>query len=138
MTEATVSALRAELVAALSANAARLQDALRVELARPIKLEEGYPLQFEVDLWSWGISCCATEEPVITDDWLYRTLTENWFERAEQAEVNWNALISEELCPWFANCWQAVGGPIRFSPACLFFHGYHDQEYDLEKRCWVP
>jgi hypothetical protein len=41
------------------------------------------------------------------------------------------------LCPWFAECWEAVGGPARFSPAFLFFHGYHLQQYDLERRCWL-
>jgi hypothetical protein len=137
MAKATASTLQAELVAALAANTAVLCDGLRAELARSIKLEEGRRLQFEADPWSWGISSCASEEPIITDDWLSRTLTWDWFERADEAGVNWDALISDELCPWFAGCWQDVGGPARFSPAYLFFHDYHDQQYDLEKRRWV-
>jgi hypothetical protein len=97
------------LIAALAANTARLCDGLRVELARSVKLEEGHPLQFEADPWSWGISSCASEEPVITDDWLSHTLTWGWFERANEAGVNRDAMISDELCPWFANCWEEVG-----------------------------
>ena len=135
---ADASTLRAELTAALAANTARLSDGLRGELARSIKLAEGRPLQFEVDPWSWGVSSCASEEPVITGDWLSLALTRGWFERAEEAGVNYDAMISEELCPWFADCWQAVGGPARFRPAYLFFHGYHDQQYDLVGRIWVP
>src|SRR5262249_7144319 len=96
------------------------------------------PLQFEGELCSWGIASCASEEPIITDDWLSRTLTWDWFERAEKAGVDWGALISEELCPWFAGCWQAVGGPARFSPAYLFFHDNHNEQHDLEQLRWIP
>ena len=138
MAEAVASQFRAELIAALAANKARLCEGLRTELARSVKLEEGRCLQFEADLWSWGISSCASEEPVITDDWLSCTLTWAWFERAEEAGVNWSAMISEELCPWFAACWQEVGGPKRFGPAFLFFHDYHDEQYDLERCRWIP
>jgi hypothetical protein len=138
MPDAAITTLRAELLMALAANAARLSDGLRTELGRSIKMEAGRPLQFEADPWSWGISSCASEEPVITDDWLSRALTWGWFERADEAGVNYDALIAEELCPWFADCWQAVGGPARFSPAYLFYHDYHDRQYDLERRCWVP
>ena len=137
MAKAAASALRAELVAALAAHSARLCEGLRAELARQVKLEEGRQLQFEADPWSWGISSCATEEPIITDDWLARTLPGDWFERADEAGVNWDALISDELCPWFASCWEDVGGPARFSPAYLFFHDHHHRQYDLEQRRWV-
>jgi hypothetical protein len=65
-------------------------------------------------------------------------LTWDWFERAERAGVDYDALISEELCPRFAGCREEVGGPASFSPAYMFFHDYHDQQYDLERRCWVP
>jgi hypothetical protein len=137
MNESAASALRAELLAALAGNTARLCDGLWAELARPAELE-GRCLQFEADPWSWGVSSCASEEPVITGDWLTRALTWSWFERADAAGVNCDALISEELCPWFARCWREVGGPARFSPAYLFFHDYHDRQYDLEQSRWVP
>jgi hypothetical protein len=138
MVESAARSLRTELAAALAANAARLCDGLREELARSVELEEGRRIQFEADPYSWGVSSCATEEPVITDDWLSRALTWDWFERAEEAGVDCDALIWEELCPWFAGCWEEVGGPARFSPAYLFFHDHHDQQYDLERRGWVP
>lgn len=137
MDEAAASALRAELIAALAANTARFCDGLRDELGRKIKLEPGRCLQFEADPWSWGVSSCASEEPVISDDWLSRALRWEWFERAEAAGVNYDEMISDELCPWFARCWREVGGPAQFSPAFLFFHDYHDQQFDLERGCWV-
>jgi len=138
MSDAVATTLRSELLAALAANTGRLTDGLRAELVRSIKLAADHPLQFEADPWSWGVSSCASEEPIITDDWLTAALTWGWFERADEAGVNYDSLISEEFCPWFADCWQAVGGPVRFHPAYLFFHDYHDQQYDLERRCWVP
>jgi hypothetical protein len=100
-------------------------------------MERGRCLQFEADPWSWGVSSCASEEPVINDDWLSRQLSWEWFERAEAAGVNYDTLISDELRAWFARCWQEVGGPTRFSRAFLFFHGYHDQQFDLERTRWV-
>jgi len=138
MTEASASTLRAELVAALAAYSARLCDGLRAELARSVTLEEGRRFQFEADPWSWGISSCATEEPITEGDWLSESLPDDWFERVEEAGANWDALLCDEVCPWFAGCWQEVGGSARFSPAYLFLHGYHDQQYDLERRCWLP
>ena len=138
MEETAISVLRTELIAALVTNTARLCDGLRAELARPVRLDAGRCLQFEADPWSWGVSSCALEEPVISDDWLTDTLTWDWFERADKVGVNWDALISEELCPWFAQCWREVGGPAQFHPAFLFFHDYHDQQFDLEQSRWVP
>lgn len=140
MPEAVAGTLRAELVAALAANTARLCDGLQAELARSVELEKGRRLMFEADPWTWGISSCATEEPVTEPkgDWLSESLPDDWYERTEEAGVDWNVLLSDEVCPWFAGCWQEVGGPARFSPAYLFLHGYHDQLYHLERRCWLP
>src|SRR5262249_5605529 len=137
MEKIAASRLRDELVAALIANADRLRQALSAELAKPIALEAGRRLQFEIDPWFFGVTLCATEEIILPGNWLDGALPGDWFERAEEAEVNWDAMISEELCPWFAECWQAVGGPATFSPAYLFLHDYHRQQYDLERRCWL-
>lgn len=79
-----------------------------------------------------------SEEPVFDGHWLADELTGEWFERAEAAGVNWDGLLSDEVCPWFARCWQEAGGPAKFSPAFLFLHGYHEQQYHLEHQCWVP
>jgi hypothetical protein len=70
--------------------------------------------------------------------WLDEFLPADWFDRAEQELGGWNGIIADELCPWFADCWQAADGPAVFSPALLFFHGYHRDQYDLERRCWLP
>jgi hypothetical protein len=137
MTEAS-EVLRDELLVVLGANARRLCDRLRAELARPHPEQPGRPLQFESDPWSWGITSTATEESVFDGDRLSDELPGDWFERAEAAGVNWDGLLSDEVCPWFAGCWESVGGPAQFSPAFLFLHGYHDHQYNLERRCWVP
>lgn len=137
MSEAS-EVLRGELVAVLEASALRLCDSLRAELARPHPDQPGRPLRFEADPWSWGITSTATEEVVFDGDRLADELPADWFERCEAAGVNWGGLLSDAVCPWFAGCWQAVGGPGLFSPAFLFLHGYHDQQYHLEGRCWVP
>jgi hypothetical protein len=41
------------------------------------------------------------------------------------------------MCPWFAAGWRQAGGPAKFSPAFLFFHDYHDSQYDLEGERWL-
>jgi len=128
--------LRAELLETLAANRASVCDALRAELTRVIELEHGRLLQFEVDPWSWDISSCASEERVTEADWLSVKLPD-WVGRAGDAGLNWDETLSEAVCPWFADCWQTVGGPAQFSPAYLFIHGYHHRQYDLERRCWV-
>jgi hypothetical protein len=137
MAEEATNVLRAELIAALSANTERLRDAIRADLTRPIRLDEGRRRQFEIDPFFFDISSCATDEALLSDNWLDDALPEAWFERAEAAEGGWNEMISAELCPWFAECWEAVGGPARFSPAFLFFHGYHLEQFDLESRRWL-
>jgi hypothetical protein len=137
MAKQAAKKLRKELLAALSANTAPLRDAIRADLARIIELEKGHRQQFEIDPAFFGVSSCRTEEMLLADDWLRAALPKDWFERAEAGEGSWNEMISEELCPWFADCWQAVGGPAWFSPALLFFHGYHMRQYDLENRCWL-
>ena len=136
MTDSTMT-LRAELLAILTASRAAVCEGLRVELARAIELDDGDFLQFEVDPWSWDISSCASEEQVTEADWLLEKVPD-WIERAGDAGINWDEMLSVEVCPWFADCWQEVGGPARFSPAYLFIHGYHHQQYNLESRCWVP
>ena len=105
---------------------------MRADLARPVDLEQGRRLQFECDPFFFGISSCATEEGLLPGGWLEAALPADWFERAEAVEGGWDELISRELCPWFAECWRAVGGPERFSPTFLFFHGHHAEQFDLE------
>jgi hypothetical protein len=136
MEEPAVNRLRAELMAVLAANTDPLRQALRAELDKPIALDADQWLQFEIDPFFFGISSCATEDVVMPGDWLEAALPKDWFERAEVSLGGWNELISEVLCPWFAECWQFVGGPARFSLATLFFHDYHYDQYDLVQRRW--
>ena len=136
MTDATADQLRVELRAALDANSSHLRDALLAELARELTLEPGQRMQFEVDPLFYDITSCASEEPVLTD-WLDGSLPANWYQRAEETLGSWDTLVSDELCPWFAECWQQVGGPQHHSPAFLFFHGYHNSQYDLNGRRWL-
>ena len=129
--------LRGELKAVLAEHSDGLRAQMRNVLATRIQLDGGQRLQFEVDPWYWGIHCCATEEPVTPgEDWLRRALAEDWFERAGE-DVNWDQLIADELCSWFAACWREVGGPAKYRPAFLFFHDYHRQQFDLERACWI-
>ncbi|HUO03607.1 MAG TPA: hypothetical protein VMU16_00285 [Candidatus Binataceae bacterium] len=137
MEASAVTGLRTELVAALAASTDRLRSTIRGELDKGITLEAGRQLQFEIDDFFFGITLCANEESILPGEWLDGALPKDWFDRAEQAEVDWNAIIIEELCPWFAGCWQAVGGPGAFSPAYLFFHLRPQEQYDLEGRRWV-
>jgi hypothetical protein len=134
--DAIADQLRAELRAALAVNTGRLHDAIRVELARGVVLEPGRRMQFEVDPFFYGIASRGSEEPVLTD-WLDGSLPTDWYERAERALGGWDAPVWEELCPWFAECWREAGGPQRYSPAFLFFHDYHNDQYDLEGRRWL-
>jgi hypothetical protein len=129
--------LRAELRSALLAHTEALRVALQDELARFVQLEPGRRLQFEIDPFFFGISSCVTEEVILPGNWLDRALPADWFERADAAKGGWNAMISAELCPWFAECWKAVDGPAKFSPAFLFFHGYHGEQFDLESARWL-
>ena len=58
------------------------------------------------------------------------------------AEYDLDALVERsgievELFPWFAERWEAAGGPRHCRPAYAFFHGGLDEpRYDLEQRRW--
>jgi hypothetical protein len=136
METSIVNQLRTELIAALTAHAAELRNVLGRELSRPIVLEAGRQLQFEIDDFFLGVTLCATEETILPGEWLDGRLPADWFSRAEDAGIDWNAIIAEEMCPWFAECWHAAGGPAAFGPAYLFFHLRPQTRYDLQERRW--
>ncbi len=137
MTDASAQ-LRSELLAALAENTDEMVLAIEDELARGIALEPARRWQFEADPWTWGIHSCATEDPLGSPSWLEDSLPAHWYERCEEASLNWDSLLLEEICPWFARCWEQARGPERYRPAFLFLHGYHDRQYDLEHRRWIP
>src|SRR5438128_4810091 len=101
MHASAASRLRAELVGALARRSHQLRQAIRGELGRSIVLEPGRRLQFEVDPWSLRVTLCVTEHDMLPDEWLSAELPEDWFARAEDGAVNWDAMVSDELCPWF-------------------------------------
>jgi len=135
MTEA--DRIRAELAHALDASSERLRRAISVELEKSIELEPDQRIQFEVDPHFYYVTLCATEEELLPDEWLEDALPEGWFERAGEAFDGWDGLVAELMAPWIADCWRDIGGPARFSPAFMFFHGYHHNQYDLELRRWL-
>ena len=98
MADAIADQLRAELRAALAANDDRLRDAIRGELARKVVLEPGRRMQVEVDPFFYGITSCASEEPVL-EDWLDSSLPTDWFDRAEQALGGWDCALEGRIVP---------------------------------------
>jgi hypothetical protein len=137
MEDSAIKRLRTELAAVLNAKSDQLRFAIQAELAKPIVLEAGRRLQFEVDDFFFGITLCVTEGIILPGDWLAESLPGDWFGRAEKEMGGWNELITEMLSPWFAECWKAAGGPALFSPAYLFFHWYPQNQYDLEGCRWL-
>lgn len=107
MADATGEELRAELRAALAVNISRLHDAVRAELARKVTLEPPHRMQFEVDPFFYGITSCASEEPILTDYWLDGSLPADWYDRAEEALGGWDALVSEG-----SKCWRVAWTPV--------------------------
>ena len=78
-----------------------------------------------------------TEEDVLAEDVVDQALPMNIQEGAEEAEIDLSGIVTEEIVPWFAERWRAIGGPTQCSPAYVFFHGGLDSpRYDLESDRW--
>jgi hypothetical protein len=115
-----------------------VEAALRRELTVPIDLGHSGRLQFEVCPYFHGIQLVQTEEGILADSAAQDSLPQQLQDAAEAADFDLHAAVEEELLPWFADRWQAVGGPTLYSPAYLFFHGGLDEpRYDLELRQWL-
>jgi hypothetical protein len=137
MSDAESTAIVAELEAALRANGERLSRAIRVELDKPIALEAEQRIQFEIDPFSFRLTFTASEEDLLPDDWLDEATPDQWFVRAGDVLGGFDELVAERMTAWIADAWASAGGPARFSPAFIFFHGYHQNLYDLEQRRWL-
>ena len=112
-----------------------VEDAIRLEVTKPITLGPRERLQFEVDPHSYSVHLVQTEEGIVGD--LLEALPDSLFETAEAEQWDLFEMLGEELFPWLADRWQAVGGPARFSPAYAFYHGGPRQpRYHLEQRRW--
>ena len=113
----------------------RLDAALRAALIRPIPMEPGRRLQFEVCPYFYRVVLTDTEEELLPDGWLdlppeVLVAVENAGGASPEAET-------EFLVRWLADGWARVGGPRQYSPAFAFYHGYHDGQFDLEQRRWM-
>ena len=115
-----------------------VEDALRRQLAGPIDLGHSGRLQFEVCPYFYGVHLVQTEEEIVPDSAVWDAVPPELRDAAEAADCDLYAAIQEELLTWFADRWQAVGGPRLYSPAYIFFHGGLDEpRYDLEQRRWL-
>jgi hypothetical protein len=123
---------------ALGTLSSGVESALRRELARPIDLGHSGRLQFEVCPFFHGIHLVQPEEGVLADSAAEDSVPRELYEAAEAAGFDLHAAVEGELLPWFADRWEAVGGPTHYRPAYAFFHGGLDEpRYDLEQRRWL-
>src|SRR5688500_6503538 len=127
--------MRAEIRDALQSLNRTMEDAIRNELAKSLDLGHSGRLQFEICPFFMDITLVQTEEGLLPDSAIWNAIPQSLQERAEAADLDVHTAVSEEVLPWFAVRWQAVGGPQRFRPAYAFFHGGLDEpRYDLEQR----
>lgn len=103
------------------------------QLSTDIDLGHSERLQFEIDPFSFGITLIQTEEVVFPEpDDLIPQDPDDDVEKFDTLEC-----VCDELVSWFADRWVAAGGPARYSPAYVFFHGGMDTpRYDLEQKRW--
>lgn len=113
----------------------RLDAALLASIARPILLEPGRWLQFEVCPYFYRIVLTDTEEEILPDGWL--DLPSEVLELVEAAGGESPEAETEFLVEWLADGWERVGGQKQYSPASAFYHGYNDGQFDLEQRRWL-
>jgi hypothetical protein len=111
--------------------------AIRRELAEPIDLGHSERLQFEACPYFFGVKLVQTEEVIVPDSAIQDAMPQELLDAAESADIGVCDAIEQELPPWLADRWQAVGGPSHYRPAYLLFHGGLDEpRYDLELRRW--
>jgi hypothetical protein len=134
MTEAEMRASIRDVLRSLNAVA---EAAIRRELSEPIDLGHSERLQFEACPLFFGIKLVQTEEEIIPDSAIQDAIPPELQTAAEAADLDVFAGIEAELPAWLADRWQAVGGPTRYRPAYLLFHGgLEEPRYDLEQRRW--
>lgn len=134
----TKEQLRTELAAVLEANSGRLKLSIQEELQRPKRNEDRFEYRFEIDPFSFRISSCSSEETFLPDDWLIEALGDCWFDCADELGINWDALIADELFPWFSETWRNASSNLQSGRAFLFFHGYHARQFNLGSQTWCP
>lgn len=133
----TETEMRAGIREALRSLNTIAETAICREIAAPIDLGHSQRLQFEACPNFFGIKVVQTEEEVLPDSAVQDAIPPELRAAAESADLDVFAGIEAELPPWLAERWQAVGGPDRYRPAYLLFHGCADEpRYDLEQRRW--
>jgi hypothetical protein len=120
----------------LDRHSARLDAALREALAKPIRLEPGRRLQFEICPFFYRVVLTDTEQEILPKDW-FGELPGTALEQVEQEGGDPLEVFSQAVVDWLADGWQRIGGPKRYRPAFAFYHGYHGLQFDLERHCWV-
>jgi hypothetical protein len=129
--------MRARIREALRSLNAEAEAAIRRELAGPVDLGHSGRLQFEVCPHFYGIHLVQTEEVILEDSAIPDAMPLQLHKAAYKADLDLHAALGEELFPWFAERWQAAGGPGHHRPAYAYFHGGLDEpRYDLEQRRW--
>jgi hypothetical protein len=129
--------MRAAIREALQSLNKTVEAAIRRELSEPFDLGHSERLQFEVCPQSFGIKLIQTEEEIVPDYAVPDTVPQGLRDAAAAADLDVYAGIEAELFPWFADRWQAVGGPLHYQPAYAFCHGgLYEPRYDLEQRRW--
>src|SRR4051794_29376529 len=129
--------MRAGVRAALQSLNAVAEAAIRRELAGPIDLGHSERLQFEACPQFFGVKLVQTEEEVVPDSAILDAIPSDLQDAAEADGLDVFAGIEAELPAWLADRWQGIGGPGRYSPAYLLFHGgLNEPRYDLERRRW--
>ena len=129
--------LRVAVRATLHTMNAAVEAALTRELAYPIDLGHSGRLQFEVCPYFYGVKLVQTENEIVEDYAIQDGMPREIGAAADAADMDLHNMIAEELFPWLADRWAAVGGPGRYHPAYLFYHDENDVRWDLEQRRWL-
>jgi hypothetical protein len=115
-----------------------IEAAIRDQLSASFDLGHSERLQFEISVLDFRIHLIQTEEDVLAEFSVMDAIPQEIHDAAEVSEFDLCETIAEEVVPWFAERWRAVGGDKLYSPAYLFFHGgLESPRYDLERNRWL-
>jgi hypothetical protein len=129
--------MRAYIRDALRTLNSTAEAAIKLELAEPFDLGHSERLQFEICPHFYGVKLIQTEEEILPDNAIFDAIPVQIREAAAAADLDLYTAVEEEFLPWFAERWEAVGGPNHYRPAYTFFHGgLYMPRYDLEQRRW--
>src|SRR5262245_10240003 len=93
----------------LRQHARTVEDAMRRELAEPFDLDPDERYQFEVCGFFYRIHLVQTEEEILAGSALLESIPAALSQAGGEDDVDLLAMLGEELFPWLAGRWQAVG-----------------------------